>query len=249
MIRDSVLGWATILVLAVLAFILLPSYERFKDAGGREVDIAPGAPPLPKELIPIDERSGERVTAAPASGYDYLDWLNRERFVDASGQEVDVAPDAPPMPEELKPQKPGAAPPVPPSTVAQPKPSGVKVLPSQSMPANAMLGTANKNVGLDKKQLNVTIPPPKFESGPQGIQSEDKYVLKSSLVPCSCAAGYGMSCEQHSGSYPSSTVPGDMDSGGMMTEDDLIKKPFQVAFDTGGEAPSGYLNSFSAFMK
>lgn len=234
MVRDPVLLWATIGLLVLLAFILLPTYERFKDASGRDVDVAPGAPPVPKELIPIDERTGEPVNAPSATGYDYMGWLNREQF-DSPADPMQTPPiTAPPAP--------------PPTTVDSTKPSGVKVLPSQSMPKNKMLGTANESVGLDKKQQGVTIPPPKFEAGPQGIQGEDKYVLKSSLVPCSCASGQGMSCEQHAGSYPSSKVPGDQDMGGM-TEDDNIKKPFSVAFDTGGEAPVGYLNSFSAFMK
>jgi hypothetical protein len=88
--------------------------------------------------------------------------------------------------------------------------------------------------------VNRTLPPPDFSKGGKNDLT-DKYVLKSSLVPCSCPA-QGMSCEQHAGSYPSSSVPGSMN------EDDAIQKPFSVAFP-GETNPVGFLTSFAAFSR
>lgn len=47
MIRSEVMGWATIFLLIIFAFVLLPTYERFTDAQGRYSDVSPNAPPKP----------------------------------------------------------------------------------------------------------------------------------------------------------------------------------------------------------
>lgn len=47
MIRPEVMGWATIFLVIIFAFVLLPSYERFTDAQGRYTDVSPNAPPRP----------------------------------------------------------------------------------------------------------------------------------------------------------------------------------------------------------
>ena len=60
MIRDSVLAWGSVALVIILAFILIPTYERFKDAQGREVDVDPNAPPMPEWLKPLNARTGVR---------------------------------------------------------------------------------------------------------------------------------------------------------------------------------------------
>jgi hypothetical protein len=223
MIRDNVLLYSTVGLVVILAFILLPTFERFKDAEGRDTDVSIDAPPLPEELIPIDERTGLKVTAE-SNPYEYQDFLSgKENFDTLSG-----------VPK--------------PTTVDSKVPSGVKVIPSQSMPPNKQMDTINKNVGMDKKVLNKTIPPPKvYEPGPQGIQAEDKYVLKSSLVPCVS----GNCGSRVPGGNDGNFTPGgsgDMFGPGGTEQDDAIKKPFSEAFSSENE-PVGYLNSFNAFMK
>lgn len=225
MIRDNVLLYSTIGLVVSLAFFLLPTYERFKDAKDHDTDVDPNAPPVPDALLPIDERTGKK-TAAGFNPYEYNDFLSgKEGFETLSGVPTPILPGVPT-----------------PTTVDSNVPSGVKVLPSQSMPPNKQMGTMNQNVGLDKKILNRTIAPPKvYEPGPQGIQGEDKYVLKSSLVPCV------------SGNCGSKVPGGNDGNGGMLgpggtEQDDAIKKPFAVAFTSENE-PTGYLNSFNAFMK
>jgi hypothetical protein len=80
----------------------------------------------------------------------------------------------------------------------------------------------------------------------------DSYVLKSSLVPCTCTI-HSMGCERHAGSKPSSTAPGDKDAFPPGKSDQLtaqpqkdLMRPFSSAFANQGE-PTGFLNSFSAF--
>lgn len=230
MIRDNVLLYSTVGLVVALAFILLPTYERFKDAEGHDVDVDPNAPPVPAGLIPIDERTGLKATDISFNPYEYQDFLSgKEGFETLSGV---------PAP---KPILPGVPTPTPtstptPTTVDSNVPSGVKVLPSQSMPP-----TNKQTVSLDKKVLNRTIPPPKvYEPGPQGIQGEDKYVLKSSLVPCVS----GNCGSRVPGGNDGNFTPGG--SGDMF--DDQIKKPFSEAFSSENE-PVGFLNSFNAFMK
>jgi hypothetical protein len=38
----------------------MPIHERFQGADGRETDVFPDAPPMPKWLEPIDERTGKK---------------------------------------------------------------------------------------------------------------------------------------------------------------------------------------------
>lgn len=207
MIRDSVISWGVVILVVVLAFILIPTYERFKDAQGKEVDVDPNAPPMPEWLKPMDPRSGLK------EGYE------NPITVSTHGQ--------------------GQLPP-PEMTVSSTTPSGSGTMPSQSMPNNSMLGTVGSNLGMDQKVLMKTIPGPKFDAGPQGMQGEDKYVLKSSLQPCACGMG-------------GASVPGGNDGAANGTQSSLyapdgIRKPFSAAFGDKTE-PEGYLNSFSAFMK
>lgn len=82
----EVMGWATFILLAIFAFILMPVHERFVDAQGRQTDVSPDAPPVPEALKPISERTGKK-----------------EKFVDAQGRYTDVSPNAPPMPAWLNP--------------------------------------------------------------------------------------------------------------------------------------------------
>jgi hypothetical protein len=126
-------------------------------------------------------------------------------------------------------------------TESSTKPSGVRVLPSQSMPPPSVLEDMNTTVGTDKKQLGTTLPPPDYSDSDSSVHGRDQYVLKSSLVPCTCPT-HGMSCPRHGGSYPASTVPGSCNA------DEDIQKPFSAAFP-GENEPIGFLNSFSAFMK
>lgn len=250
MIRDNVLLYSTVGLVVALAFILLPTYERFKNADGNDVDIDPNAPAVPAELIPIDERTGKKV-APGFNPTEYADFLSgKETFETLSGVPTPTSPSHAILPGVPTPAAPAKIlPGVPtPTTVDSNVPSGVKVLPSQSMPPNKQMGTVNQNVGLDQKVLNRTIPPPKvYEPGPQGIQGEDKYVLKSSLVPCVS----GNCGSKVPGGNDGNFTPGG--SGGMFgpggtEQDDAIKKPFSVAFSSENE-PVGYLNSFNAFMK
>ena len=63
MIRSKVMTWAAVALLLFFAFVLMPAHERFKDAGGRETDVSPDAPPTPDWLKPIDERTGKKQKA------------------------------------------------------------------------------------------------------------------------------------------------------------------------------------------
>jgi hypothetical protein len=58
MMRSNVILWASIALIALFAFFLMPAHEYFKDAYGRETDVSPDAPPTPDFLKPIDERTG-----------------------------------------------------------------------------------------------------------------------------------------------------------------------------------------------
>ena len=227
MIRDSTLAWATIVLVVVLAFIMMPTYERFKDASGKEVDVSPNAPPTPDWLKPMATKGDASIPPVPP-----------------------VYSSLPPPPVSTPLPPPSAKAPVTvsvdkPSSTESTIPSGVRTLPSQNIPMNSdpMMQSMGANTGLDKKVLNYTIPAPSFDaSGPSGLsQGEDKYVLKSSLLPCSCG-----------GSGAGSRVPGGNDgmvpSAGGMQPSDGIRKPFSAAFTSENE-PQGYLNSFSAFMK
>jgi len=95
----------------------------------------------------------------------------------------------------------------------------------------------------------------------QGTE-EDNYIAKSALVPCTCTT-HSMGCPKHSGGSDQSQAPGDMDKGGGGGgKDDMgnapyarkspdqygIMKPFSRAF-ANQEEPSGFLNTFNAFMR
>lgn len=255
MIRDSVLLWGTLTLLVVLAFLIIPGYERFKDASGKEVDVSPDAPAMPEWLKPIDERTGKKATyknifgqPEPTASKDPLPspgWLNpagldffyREQFENPYSnwlvypfrETFENESAEPDVVQNIMPAKKLGA--------MSDVPSGVKVPPAQSMPPNKLLGTVNEAVETDKKVISRTLPAPKFEDPYNpSTQAKDKYVLKSSLVPCSITGVNG----------PVSRVPGDMDQGGIM--DDPNAKPFSIAFQEQ-EDPVGYLNSFSAFNK
>jgi len=75
----------------------------------------------------------------------------------------------------------------------------------------------------------------------QGTE-EDNYVAKSSLVPCTCTT-HSMGCQKHGGGKDQSWAPGDM--GG--PEQYGVMKPFSSAF-INQEEPSGFLNTFNAFL-
>jgi len=83
----------------------------------------------------------------------------------------------------------------------------------------------------------------------------DSYILKSSLVPCTCTT-HTMGCEKHAGGTAYSVAPGDHDSTaptaqgnsdqGTAQRQSGLMRPFSSAFSNQGE-PTGFLNSFSAF--
>ena len=73
---------------------------------------------------------------------------------------------------------------------------------------------------------------------------EDNYIAKSALVPCTCTT-HSMGCAKHSGGRDQSKSPGDMDGSPNQYG---IMKPFSSAF-SNQEEPSGFLNTFNAFMR
>ena len=294
MIRDYVLAWASILLVAMLAFILMPSYERFKDEEGREVDVDPNAPPMPEWLKSKDPRKETfqtnvpvSVTTQPSSPSQVAaqtirlpppppipqgappkndpDYPKFKQFCNlCSGDAIDAFFKIFMTPAEQDPRVISmfkadpdwaswgrqmcsickldefSGPIPPPSSTESNVPSGVNVLASKSMPNNPLMDSVGANTGLDKKVITRTLPGPRFDD-PMAIDSGygDKYVLKSSLVPC--ATG---SC---------SRVPGGNDgmvpsAGGSGFPNDGISKPFSAAFSNQNE-PQGFLNSFAAFMK
>ncbi len=87
--------------------------------------------------------------------------------------------------------------------------------------------------------------PPAKPAAPQ--QEDDEYVLKSSLVPCSCPT-YSASCPTHAGSMPSSNTPGDKDQDITEAKPDQskISKPFSQAFPQETD-PQPFLTSFASF--
>jgi len=70
MIHPDVLFVASVVVLFILAFFLLPAYEHFKDAKGRETDVSPDAPPKPAGLKQFNARANkyETFVVNPATG-------------------------------------------------------------------------------------------------------------------------------------------------------------------------------------
>lgn len=100
------------------------------------------------------------------------------------------------------------------------------------------------------KPIQKTIGDPMSQPGTASKKEEpgDKYVLKSSLVPCSCPS-YSSSCPTHAGSMPSSKAPGDQDVSQMKPDQDAIKKPFSDSFPNEQGDPRPFLTSFAAFGK
>ena len=195
-----------------------------------------------------------------------------ERFTDAKGREVDVDPNAPPMPDWLK-GMPTREPPAPPTRI----PSNVEVVPPVSVPPVDMSSTLGTTPGstadmlsynrpappappvasvLPTSSTNMTLPPPVYESmdGTNGMGSD--YVKKSSLVPCTCTK-HTMGCAAHSGASRSSVVPGDKDAGPTNSIEALsraqnqfnVMKPFTDSFPNEAGGVQGFLNSFSAFTR
>jgi hypothetical protein len=89
----------------------------------------------------------------------------------------------------------------------------------------------------------------KTPSTPPPEASNDEYVLKSSLVPCTCPT-YSASCPSHAGSMPSSKTPGDKDDDITKAKPDqtTISKPFSQAFPQETD-PQPFLTSFASFNK
>ena len=95
----------------------------------------------------------------------------------------------------------------------------------------------------------------KWEQGPKGSVGDsekwatpgDAYILKSSMVPCTCTT-HSMGCERHAGSKQESFAPGDLDGNFQyrIQPQSGLMRPFSQAFLNQGE-PSGFLNSFGAF--
>jgi hypothetical protein len=127
MIRMEVMGWATFILLAIFAFILMPVHERFVDAGGRQTDVSPDAPPVPEALKPINARTGKKET-----------------FVDAQGRYTDVSPNAPPMPAWLNPGGQNRSTIVSPGSV---RPMDTSTDYSRTAPPNTILGAPSSSMG------------------------------------------------------------------------------------------------------
>jgi len=197
MIRDDVLKWGSILLLAVFAFMFLPAQEHFTSSYKRK------------------------------SVYD-------ERGRDFPHFEYSPGPSRsdPPVDDIL---------------------GGDKADRSDGSRAGAGHGPGV----MDDRYRKVAAPKPWFIATP-----EDNYVEKSSLVPCTCTI-HTMGCPKHAGSRDYSEAPGDQDydnesssmrrrrwrlSNDEPTPDQYdIMKPFSSSFVNQGE-PSGFLNTFNAFM-
>jgi hypothetical protein len=95
----------------------------------------------------------------------------------------------------------------------------------------------------------------KWNQGPKGSVGDsdkwstpgDAYILKSSMVPCTCTT-HSMGCERHSGSHRESFAPGDLDGNFQyrIQPQSGLMRPFSQAFLNQGE-PTGFLNTCSAF--
>ena len=215
MIESNVLKWATVVLVCVLAFYLLPTYERFGKQEEFKAPIDELTPPIPEPVADIQEDPLKNFLVRPV----------RETFTDLPTSTTLTA--------------------IPPTSADPPKMPGSQDSPTVHVLASVGAPVPKKSapsVGGQKESAGTkTLPPPTFSNDDSKDPMHD-YVLKSSLVPCTCPS-QGMSCSQHAGSYPSSVVPGE---AGPSAADTDIQKPFSAAF-TGGGNVSGYLNSFSAF--
>jgi hypothetical protein len=91
-----------------------------------------------------------------------------------------------------------------------------------------------------------TLPPPTSQSPPNPNDPMNDYVLKSSLVPCSCP-DYSGSCPTHAGSSPSSRYPGDKDSD--VTEMKPDQSGMRKSFPNQPGDPQPFLTGFGAFNR
>ena len=60
MMRRNAILWASVILLVVFAFAVMPAHEYFIDSTGKVVDVDPNAPAVPDWLKPVDERTGKR---------------------------------------------------------------------------------------------------------------------------------------------------------------------------------------------
>lgn len=106
-------------------------------------------------------------------------------------------------------------------------------------------------LGGDKAESSKPHPKPSPKPKPWFVSTpEDNYIEKSALVPCTCTT-HSMGCSKHAGGKEHSRAPGDQDP----ESDDpfpvpnqyAVMKPFSSSFTNQGE-PSGFLNTFNAFM-
>lgn len=94
-----------------------------------------------------------------------------------------------------------------------------------------------------------TLPPPSTTQQPSANDPNDPmndYVLKSSLVPCSCP-DYSGSCPTHAGSAPSSRYPGDKDSD--ITDMKPDQSGMRKSFPNQSGDPQPFLTGFGAFNR
>lgn len=114
-----------------------------------------------------------------------------------------------------------------------------------------ILGSAAKEPSHSSSKLdslNLTLPGPSddYEPGPMGVESPDKYILKSSLVPTCTTCG-----QKGRNGYPTSTVPGDMD-GSFADITSIHPNQYNLMNPdpwTTEEPPQPFLTSFASFMK
>ena len=92
-----------------------------------------------------------------------------------------------------------------------------------------------------------TLPPPSTSQSPSDPNDPmGDYVLKSSLVPCSCP-DYSGSCPTHAGSSPSSRYPGDKDSD--ITDMKPDQSGMRKSFPNQPGDPQPFLTGFGAFNR
>lgn len=275
MIHPDVLSVASVVVLFILAFFLLPAYEHFKDAKGRETDVSPDAPPKPKELRQFNARTNkyETFVVNPATGV-----LFNVNTSDKASKEYTATQTFPSDLESTLPSWLSFTEPF-----DNPPPSHVQVIPPVSVPKLDATSTLNpippdghfvKPTGEptyagvkdlspeDSARLNIEPAQmleklkhgPALKSPQPQVEMGNDYVKKSSLVPCICTT-HSMGCPLHGNGKISSVVPGDQDqvpqdyaSAFTKAENQFnIMKPFNMAFQKEDVQP--FLNSFNAFTR
>ena len=137
--------------------------------------------------------------------------------------------------------------------------SHVRNIPPIGAPPHEATSTLGNISGMSGMTGTCAAPTEDVFSNANWASPGDSYILKSSLVPCTCTK-HSMGCERHAGGRQESFAPGDLDtvggdgsvSGGsgnlqFRTEpQSRVMRPFSQAFENQGE-PIGFLNSFSAF--